>query len=1634
MGNQASSELEQTCRRLEDLKNKPDLLKTELRKFVVQLPLEHSVDVRVDKKLFDILMNLLLLELRKEGSPDLHVISQAFQRLLRIRGFYSAVPRCTVVPLIQSLQMRDPKNVETTLHAVAALLDCRCQPDKKFDKNVAELQAKQAFFESQGYDVLVKRVLVPYGRSSHSGVVAKVLDILALDLVDHCVTTRFVGIQKLLALLSPHVDLLLELTTSNDLNTRCYASILLQGYLLHSSLQTTQNLQSKVLEEGHLLHYILFAIDGANLPSGHPYVKYLYDKNLTELSRNLLGLLCAGNPQIVEICVQKTIPKPLQLSLQSMGADSASNSSFGGRSKQDKEQIKNTLWNNFQSGRMKRVNIHPQFIALDNEVREPHVLWTLSTKAELCMGLLKEIEDLQRQREVARNVRWDYDGWEISYKSLDRYLRVGGFYISLLLPVLADKQSSYVIELERIHMLLAALFQRSVIEDDPGWKLACLRTMSALYTKYGEQLTRDLEIIPYFAWLIDPRHTLPIYRDHILTMMQTLLKDAGNVRRFVKAGGVAHLLYYISRVLCVPEPKEVAAAGSGGKAAKAKKGSIIKKKQLVESSDDEDEEAEEKKEGEEGEGAENGQLSPSAGGVVSGSADEDQDRNGKQNLLGGLPLPLGVPETASLCLSLLKQIQSAGPKMKRVMSERDVVATLVRLLMCPVPAVKEEGIKLLLEVLEHSTHLVPRLITTGMFSFLVYGLRFGTSPAVLELLGKYHLKQDRTIVPASESALAPYFPRALVDVLKSQGAEAFGQVFESRDASGSNAAAAGTEFLWNAALKKHLMDVMSRRLGSFRALLDKDPLVEYKFSGPPEPIRYPSLESDLEMAGVSLRALNETGGQAEAMSQLNLPDPDELMGELVHSLNARRYAGIDLLTILTAQVVLIKCFPTLPDVSSYSGWEALFEIMASRAESDFPMIEKSAEIIHVLLALKHGKQAQHHEDDDEEHSNLAAFLDAKGLQLLVKTLEYFSSLRVNNILIQRILIDLLNCVYDVGVQAPDALAKELGTQRKLVRKLVLDFLGNRTTQSHPMLSVVACKAIMALSLADKFQMILLDTGALLHLIDMAVFYRSTASEEAAAAGTTAQKGLDEERRVRLAASSVLSLLAGFNTPLLRPEANAQVQRVLGALLTPDLVQTLASPSAFVTRVSAHRAQLQPLYKYVEGELIGINKFAEWPQRNWLAVPQLKMTFKPAAGQPQQQQRAQRQPQYADEQDGEDAQQDEQPAEYDEHDQNGAAEPADDLPDAYAASAPQARVLSPGEKMQDSLSNFGNSVEGAFASFRSKAANALTPVRASLASKAQAAKASVKGATQSGKVQRAGAQVQAGANKAAAAAAPQIQAAKQAAAPAAVAVQNAASKTGAQVQKAAAAAAPKVEQAKQVVAPKLAAAGAAVGSAASSVVSSAKAAAANLAAAAPVATRDAEDDEEVEEVHSSKEFYANARGDLLSPGGVKSPSTQHTPYSPDAASPDLQTYDDGAAEEEQQQQEAEYPDEPDEPAEPEEQYADDDAAAAADPHGFDGGNEDYSAGADEPAGSAEEEYADADAADYDEQGADADYPAADGEQYQQQDQEEYEEQHYDANGQGAAQADEEDVQEPQPVVSNEQRLPISPSGRVILSSR
>ena len=340
---------------------------------------------------------------------------------------------------------------------------------------------KYAFFEYKGYDALCA-TLVKYARTAHTNIVAKVLDMLSLDLADHIATTRFHITQRIIKLLSPHTSLLLELSAHPTLSVRCYAIIFLSGFLLQSPYSLVTAVQDKCLKEGYLLWLLMFSVDAAGINADNAYYEY-YDKNQTLLARKLLSLLCSGHAanrdvllNVVPVQLQGAIDDPTQGRVKITGVKGS-----------EKAKVTTALWYQFQSGAVQRVNCEYLFNNLDDDVKLPHFVWVGRMKAELLDQLRQEIENLQTTRDIHSGAQWDYEAFEVAHPYLDKYCRVGNFFVSILIPALQNRQSGYQLKPELMQQLLSALFQRAVIEDDPAWKLACMGAISTMYERYPEQ-------------------------------------------------------------------------------------------------------------------------------------------------------------------------------------------------------------------------------------------------------------------------------------------------------------------------------------------------------------------------------------------------------------------------------------------------------------------------------------------------------------------------------------------------------------------------------------------------------------------------------------------------------------------------------------------------------------------------------------------------------------------------------------------------------------------------------------------------------------------------------------------------------------------------------------------------------------------------------------------------------------------------------------------------------------------------------------------------------------------------------------------------------------------------------------------
>ena len=122
---QGQSELKSSLDRLPSLRNKPEQLKAELSQFVEVCPLDSTLAVKLDKKVFDILHELFTAEVAavnsKDGSSpfDLMTILQALQRLMKVRMFYINLARADLQPYVAAIKKADPMSACTS-HSTAA--------------------------------------------------------------------------------------------------------------------------------------------------------------------------------------------------------------------------------------------------------------------------------------------------------------------------------------------------------------------------------------------------------------------------------------------------------------------------------------------------------------------------------------------------------------------------------------------------------------------------------------------------------------------------------------------------------------------------------------------------------------------------------------------------------------------------------------------------------------------------------------------------------------------------------------------------------------------------------------------------------------------------------------------------------------------------------------------------------------------------------------------------------------------------------------------------------------------------------------------------------------------------------------------------------------------------------------------------------------------------------------------------------------------------------------------------------------------------------------------------------------------------------------------------------------------------
>ena len=188
------------------------------------------------------------------------------------------------------------------------------------------------------------------------------------------------------------------------------------------------------------------------------------------------------------------------------------------------------------------------------------------------------------------------------------------------------------------------------------------------------------------------------------------------------------------------------------------------------------------------------------------------------------------------------------------MSETSQISTIAQLLLSNDSNVVDLAASLLLSLVSSNPLVCSKLYLSGAFYF---GCRYTGNNfiAIAKLFACSHLRQSfhssspllfKDLPLDQQSVLGNTLPEALINALVNYSPEVFAAIFSSHVDS--------PEFIWNAELRKYLVQMVDQHIGIFSSVLRQHVLATFEFVPIPK-IHYPPLEKELYVHEYYLRNL-----------------------------------------------------------------------------------------------------------------------------------------------------------------------------------------------------------------------------------------------------------------------------------------------------------------------------------------------------------------------------------------------------------------------------------------------------------------------------------------------------------------------------------------------------------------------------------------------------------------------------------------------------------------------------------------------------------------------------------------------------------------------------------------------------------
>ena len=517
---------------------------------------------------------------------------------------------------------------------------------------------------------------------------------------------------------------------------------------------------------------------------------------------------------------------------------------------------------------------------------KPDLIWNYKTREELRDSLENEMRVFNSDKELSGNkcISWNHNEFEVNYTSLNDEIKIGDYYLRILLEEHSTGESNLTdgLYIKNSKEFFNDLYHRFLLSSKSSMKSSCLQAMTIVYNAYHEEIG-SFNDSKYIIVMLE-RCFDRLERDRILQFLGRLILNSHNIKGIIEAKGVNVLVDFMTLAhlhtnrATVPTQSnvieatpEIMAMGSAEKewyigGEKKERTSFNEIKELW---------AQHKIDI---------KTKFWAQGLDTWKTVTNIPQLKWYLLASGNAIMNESELTMHVLNVLIKMCESYPsrdsddaiirpiPKIKRILSDPSCLPHIVQLLLTFDPILVEKVAILLTLVMQDNPNM-PRLYLTGLFYFILMYTGSNLIPIgkllyISHSLQAFRQEENANLNITQRSILGQLLPEAMICYLENYGPEKFAQIFLGEYDT--------PEAIWNSDMRRLMIEKIASHIADFSPRLRSNNRALYQYCPIPT-IQYPQLENELFCNIYYLKNLCDS----QRFPDWNIKDPLALLRDVL---------------------------------------------------------------------------------------------------------------------------------------------------------------------------------------------------------------------------------------------------------------------------------------------------------------------------------------------------------------------------------------------------------------------------------------------------------------------------------------------------------------------------------------------------------------------------------------------------------------------------------------------------------------------------------------------------------------------------------------------------------------------------------